>query len=60
MTPREFAERLQMTGLPAESVLRLTRLFESVRYGAHQSSQKEINEAVACLNSILSACGVAQ
>lgn len=60
MTPREFAERLQMTGLPAESVLQLTRLFESVRYGAHQSDQKEIKEAVACLNSILSACGVTQ
>ncbi len=60
MTPREFAERLQMNGLPAEAILRLTRLFESARYGRLPSSQKEIDEALACLNSILSACGVMQ
>lgn len=60
MTPREFAARLERAGLPANAVSRLTRLFESVRYGAHQSSQADVNEAVACLNSILQACGVAQ
>ncbi|HEX2696714.1 MAG TPA: DUF4129 domain-containing protein [Anaerolineales bacterium] len=60
MTPREFAARLEYAGLPAEAVKRLTRLFESVRYGARKSSQAEVNEAVACLNSILQACGAAQ
>ncbi len=60
MTPREFAERLEQAGLPAHAVARLTRLFESARYGAHASSQAEVNEAVACLNSILQACGQAQ
>ena len=60
MTPREFAARLERAGLPANAVSRLTRLFESVRYGAHQSSQEDVNEAVACLNSILQACGAAQ
>ncbi len=58
MTPREFAESLQRSGLPMEAVLRLTRLFEAARYGSHPAGQPEINEAVACLNSILFACGV--
>ncbi len=60
MTPREFAARLERAGLPANAVSRLTRLFESVRYGAHHSSQADVNEAVACLNSILQACGAVQ
>jgi uncharacterized protein DUF4129 len=59
-TPREFAERLEQAGLPAHAVERLTRLFESVRYGARASSQSDVNEAVACLNSILHACGLPQ
>jgi len=59
-TAREFAERLEVAGLPAEAVNRLTRLFESVRYGARKSGQSDINEAVACLASILQACGAAQ
>jgi hypothetical protein len=59
-TPREFAERLEQAGLPAREVSRLTRLFESVRYGGKASSQADVNEAVACLNSILQACGLAQ
>lgn len=60
MTPREFAARLERAGLPANAVSRLTRLFESVRYSAHHSSQADVNEAVACLNSILQACGATQ
>ncbi len=59
-TPREFAERLEIAGLPADAVNRLTRLFESVRYGTRKSDPSDINEAVACLASILHACGVAQ
>jgi hypothetical protein len=55
-TPREFAEKLEKAGLPAHAVQRLTRLFESVRYGARPSSQADVNEAVACLDSILQAC----
>ncbi len=58
-TPREFARRLERAGLPAEAVNRLTRLFESVRYGTGKSDQSEVNEAVACLAAILQACGVA-
>ncbi len=58
-TPREFAQRLEEAGLPPHAVERLTRLFESARYGTKLSSQADINEAVACLNSILQACGQA-
>jgi hypothetical protein len=57
MTPREFAERLEHAGLPAEGVRRLTQLFESVRYGARKSGPSDVGEAVACLHSILQACG---
>ena len=59
MTPAEFARRLEQAGLPGDPVRRLTRLFESVRYGAKESSQKEINEAVSCLSAILHYCGEA-
>jgi Domain of unknown function (DUF4129) len=56
-TPREFAERLAAAGLPPDSVGRLTRLFESVRYGDHSSTDRDMREAVACLESIARACG---
>jgi hypothetical protein len=59
MTPAEFARRLEQAGLPGDPVRRLTRLFESVRYGARKSSQKEINEAISCLTAILHYCGEA-
>lgn len=59
MTPAEFARRLERAGLPGDPVRRLTRLFESVRYGTRESSQKEINEAVSCLTAILHYCGEA-
>lgn len=57
MTPAEFALRLENAGLPREPVNRLTRLFESVRYGARASAQSDVDEAVACLKSILKYCG---
>ena len=57
MTPAEFANRLERAGLPSNPVRRLTRLFESARYGAHKPAQTEINEAVSCLNAILHYCG---
>ncbi len=60
MTPAEFASRLERAGLPREPVTRLTRLFESVRYGGHVSGTPEINEAAACLTSILKYCGETQ
>jgi hypothetical protein len=57
MTPAEFASRLEEAGLPGDAVRRLTRLFESVRYGAHKAGPREVNEAVACLTTILQYCG---
>ena len=57
MTPNEFASRLQQAGLPGEAVIRLTRLFERVRYGERKSSPKDVNEAVSCLKTILNYCG---
>ena len=59
MTPGEFAIRLEHAGLPADAVQRLTRLFEHVRYGSHRAARAEVNEAVACLTSILQYCGEA-
>jgi len=57
MTPAEFATNLEGSGLPGGAVQRLTRLFESVRYGSQKTGPKEINEAVACLTTILQYCG---
>ena len=57
MTPGEFAARLGMAGLPSEAVGRLTRLFESVRYGSRRSSPGDVREAVESLNAILVYCG---
>ena len=57
MTPYEFALRLERAGLPGDSVRRLTRLFELVRYGDRRSAPRDISEAVNCLNTILRYCG---
>lgn len=57
MTPAEFASQLERAGIPRGPVTRLTRLFESVRYGGHVSGTPEIDEAVACLKSIVQYCG---
>lgn len=53
MTPREFEEVLAEQGLPAQSVKRLTRLFERVRYGGKTSSEHERQEAIAALEEII-------
>jgi hypothetical protein len=57
MTPHEFALRLEQAGLPGDSVTRLTRLFEGVRYGDRKSAPKDVTEAVSCLKTILHYCG---
>ena len=57
VTPLEFAARLEEAGLPGDAVRRLTRLFESVRYGDRKAGPKDVNEAVACLTTILQYCG---
>ena len=57
LTPSEFAAHLEQSGLPAEAVCRLTRLFESVRSGARTSSPRESAEAADCLRAVLHYCG---
>jgi uncharacterized protein DUF4129 len=53
MTAEEFAGRLTQAGLPPGSVLRLTHLFESARYGGRRSSRADADEAAACLHEIV-------
>ncbi len=57
MTAGEFALHLLKAGLPYEAVTRLTRLFESARYGARRTEEREKADAAECLTSILRACG---
>ncbi len=59
MTPSEFAARLEQAGLPSDAVRRLTRLFETARYGGQRSDPAAVNEAVACLTTIVHYCGEA-
>lgn len=56
-TASEFAARLEILGLPGEAVRRLTRLFETSRYGAYASQPLEIQEARDCLVEIARYCG---
>jgi hypothetical protein len=59
MTAREFEASLGQAGLPNEPVRQLTRLFETVRYGAKVSGGTEGRQAVACLTAIVQACRAA-
>ncbi len=57
MTPREFEQHLAGIGLSDDYIRRLTRLFESVRYGSHTAGERDKREAVDCLNAIARAYG---
>lgn len=57
VTPREFEQVLSESGLPAQSIQQLTRLFEKVRYGGQIASDREKTEAMSCLEAIVSAAG---
>jgi len=50
MTPREFARYLEEIGLGSGQAMRLTRLFEAVRYGARTPGAREEGEAIECLS----------
>jgi hypothetical protein len=56
MTAREFEEHLAKLGLGDDHIHRLTRLFESVRYGAHVTTERDKREAIDCLNAIVRLC----
>ena len=57
MTPREFGTHLATMGIADEHIHRLTRLFESVRYGGQASDEPMVREARSCLHSIVSTYG---
>ena len=57
MTPREFEQFLAESGLRTEHIKRLTRLFESVRYGNKPAGHREELEAVDCLSAIVKSYG---
>ncbi len=52
VTPGEFIEVLQSSGLPPAAVAKLTHLFEFARYSMHPASPEQNEEAVACLEAI--------
>lgn len=60
MTPREFETYLSRSGLPAEHVRRLTRLFEKVRYGAKTIGAEDERQALSSLGAIVEYCRSAQ
>lgn len=55
VTPYEFEDVLIKHGLPQSAVQRMTRLFETVRYGVEEPGPREQREAVDCLNEIITA-----
>ncbi|MFQ5408297.1 MAG: DUF4129 domain-containing protein [Anaerolineales bacterium] len=57
MTAREFERTLAAAGVTDDHVRRLTRLFESVRYGAHRPDAAARQEARDCLQAIVDSYG---
>jgi hypothetical protein len=57
MTPREFEQYLNQSGLRDEHIQQLTHLFESVRYGAKIPGPQEEDEAITCLTAIVQTYG---
>lgn len=53
MTPREFQDHLSKIGLANDHIERLTKLFETVRYGGQSSTQSTAREAELCLETIV-------
>ena len=53
VTAREYEERLQAEGVPADSVRQLTRLFETARYGCQPTSDAEEQSAIQCMSEIV-------
>lgn len=54
ITPREFTSLLYNAGIEDEHIVKLTALFEEVRYGGKESSVRR-KDALACLNALASA-----
>lgn len=56
MTTGEFETRLTEAGVPAAPIHQLTRLFEGVRYGKGQPDPADEQNAIQCLETIMSFC----
>ncbi len=56
VTPREFEVYLAEKGIPAEPILRLTRLFERARYGNESLTWQDEKDALGSLEKIGEAC----
>jgi hypothetical protein len=52
MTPREFVRALEAQGVREPAILRLTGLFERVRYGGYSPQAQERSEAIRLLGQI--------
>lgn len=59
-TPRELAEQLENASIAGEQTVRLTRLFERVRYGGQDLGKAEEQEAIECLQAIAAAIAARQ
>jgi len=57
MTPREFEQYLAQSGLHLNDIRRLTRLFETARYGSKSPGPQAEQEAIACLSAIVQTYG---
>ncbi len=55
-TTIDLEHKLIAYGLPQRETQRLTRLFEAVRYGSHQTSERERLEARDCLSTFVASC----
>jgi hypothetical protein len=55
MTPREFVQRLEKAGVPAQPVQQLTALFELARYSPQPLGASEEVAARACLQALAEA-----
>jgi hypothetical protein len=56
MTPREFEDWLESRGIPAQPLQRLTRLFETVRYGNERLTSQDEQAGRDCLVQITQYC----
>jgi hypothetical protein len=55
LTPRELADRLKRSGVPAEAADGLTNLFERARYGKIELSKEQETAAIDHLKAIIGA-----
>ncbi len=58
LTPREFAKRLSVRNMDTDPIVRLTTIFEQVRYGERQAAPYR-EEALACFAAVRDAYATA-